>query len=134
MNNYCFKMNTSWYQSGIWFSLPVKKRQNLLGMWLLITDYVNFLVFKWFILVFKIFCYFDKMNECYFTMIYEEDDTHGQSTFSFYKINSSSGNLKWKNGYKPNSWGYGKYKMATWLFLAPWQTSLLFDRIIFSWL
>ena len=33
-------MNISWYQSGIWFSLPVKK-QSFLEIWLLITDYVN---------------------------------------------------------------------------------------------
>ena len=87
-------------------------------------------VFKWFILAFKIFCYFDKMNECYFTMIYGDYDTHRQSSFCFYKINPSSGNLKWiNNSYKPNSQGYGKSKTATWLFPAPWQTSLLFDRI-----
>ena len=87
-------------------------------------------VFKWFILAFKIFCYFDKMNECYFTMIYGDYDTHRQSSFCFYKINPSSGNLKRiNNGYKPNSQGYGKSKMAAWLFPAPWTTLLLFDRM-----
>ena len=60
-------------------------------------------------------------------MIYS---THRQSSFCLYKINASSGNLKWiNNGYKPNSQGYGRSKMATWLFLAPWRASLLFDRI-----
>ena len=55
--------------------------------------------------------------------------THRQSSLCFYNI-KPSGNFKWiNNGYKPNSWGYGKYKMAAWLFLAPWQTSLLFNRI-----
>ena len=87
-------------------------------------------VFKWFILAFKIFCYFDKMNERYFTMIYGDYDTHRQSSFCFYKINPSSGNLKWiKNGCKPNSQGYGRSNTAAWLFPAPWQTSLLFDRL-----
>ena len=87
-------------------------------------------VFKWFIFAFKIFCYFDKVNECYFTMIYEDCDTHRQSSFCFYKINPSSGNLKRiNNGYKPNSQGYGKSKMAAWLFPAPWTTLLLFDRM-----
>ena len=87
--------------------------------------YVNF--FKWFILVFKICCYFDKINECYFTMIYGNYGTHRQSSFCFYKINLPSGNLKWiNNGYKPNNQGYGKSKMAAWLFLAPSKTSLLF--------
>ena len=62
-------------------------------------------------------------------MIYEDYDTHGQSTFYFYKIYFSTGNLKCKNGYKPNSQGYGKSKTATWLFQAPWQTSFLFDGI-----
>jgi len=123
-------MNLSWYQSGIWFSFLVKKKQSLLGIWLLITDYVNFFVFKWVIFAFKIFCYFDKVNECYFTMIYEDCDTHRQSSFCFYKINPSSGNLKWiNNGYKPNSQGYGKSKIAAWLFPAPWTTLLLFDRM-----
>ena len=69
------------------------------------------------------------MNECYLTMIYGDYDTHRQSSFCFYKINPSSGNLKWKNDYKPHSWGYRKSKMASWLFPAPWKTSLLFDRI-----
>ena len=87
-------------------------------------------VFKWFIFAFKIFCYFDKVNECYFTMIYEDCDMHRQSSFCFYKINPSSGNLKRiNNGYKPNSQGYGKSKMAAWLFPAPWTTLLLFDRM-----
>ena len=122
-------MNTSWYQSGIWFSLPVKKK-SLLGVWLLITDYVNFFVFKWFTLAYKIFCYFDKMNECYFTMIYGDYGKHAQRSFCFYKTNPSSGNLKRiNNGFKPNSQGYGKSKMATWLFLGPWQTSLLFHKL-----
>ena len=58
------------------------------------------------------------------------DKGHSAST----KINPSStpksGNLKWiKNGCKSNSQGYGKSKMAVWLFLAPWQTSLSFDGI-----
>ena len=70
------------------------------------------------------------MNKYYFTKLYEGYVTHRQSSFCFYKINPSSGNLKWiNNGCKPNSWGYGKSNMAAWLFLAPWQTSLLFDRI-----
>ena len=69
------------------------------------------------------------MNACYLTMIYGDYDTHRQSSFCFYKINPSSGNLKWKNDYKPHSWGYRKSKMASWLFPAPWKTSLLFDRI-----
>ena len=87
-------------------------------------------VFKWFIRAFKIFCYFDKINECYFTMIYGNYATHRQSSFCFYKINPSSENLKWiNNGYKPKSQGYGKSKVATLLFPAPWQASLLFDRI-----
>ena len=106
------------------------KKKSLLGIWLLITDYINFFVFRWFILAFKIFCYFDKINECYFTMIYGNYATHRQSSFCFYKINPSSENLKWiNNGYKPNSQGYGKSKTAAWLFLAPWQTSLLFNSI-----
>ena len=63
-------------------------------------------------------------------MIYGDYDTHRQSSYCFYKINPSSGNLKWvNNGYKPNSQGYGKSKMAAWLFKAPWKTSLLFDKI-----
>ena len=71
------------------------------------------------------------MNEYYFTKLYEGYVTHRQSSFCFYKINPSSGNLKWiNNGCKPNSWGHGKSNMAAWLFLAPWQTSLLFDRIM----
>ena len=83
-----------------------------------------------YILAYKIFCYFDKMNECYFTVIYGDYGIHGQRSFYFYKINPSSGNLKWvNNGYKPNSQGYGKSKMAAWLFKAPWKTSLLFDKI-----
>ena len=57
-------------------------------------------------------------------------DAHRQSSFCFYKINPSSGNLKWiKNGCKPNSQGYGRSNTAAWLFPAPWQTSLLFDRL-----
>ena len=59
-------------------------------------------------------------------MIYGNYGTHRQSSFCFYKINPSSENLKWiKNGYKPDSRGYGKSKAASWLFPAP----LLFDRI-----
>ena len=55
-----------------------------------------------YILAYKIFCYFDKMNECYFTVIYGDYGTHGQRSFCFYKINPSSGNLKRiNNGYKP---------------------------------
>ena len=62
-------------------------------------------------------------------MIYGDYDAHRQSSFCFYKINPS-GNFKWiNNGYKPNSQDYGKSKTAAWLFLAPWQTSLLFDKI-----
>ena len=96
----------------------------------MITDYINFFVFRWFILAFKVFCYFDKVKECYFTMIYGDYDTHRQSSYCFYKINPSSVNLKWiNNGYKPNSQGYGKSKTAAWLFKAPWKTSLLFDKI-----
>ena len=69
------------------------------------------------------------MNEIYFTMIYGNYGTHRQSPFCFYKSNPSSENLKWiKNGYKPNSQSYEKSKTAAWLFPAPWQTSLLFDR------
>ena len=46
------------------------------------------------------------------------------------KINPSSGNLKWvNNACKPNSQSYGSSKTETWLFLAPWQSSLLFDKI-----
>ena len=67
-------------------------------------------------------------------MIYEDYGTHRQSSFSFYKISPSStpksGNLRWiNNGCKPNSQGYEKSKTGAWLFLAPWQTSLIFDRI-----
>ena len=41
-------------------------------------------------------------------MLYGDYDTHRQSSYCFYKINPSSGNLKWiNNGYKPNSQGYG---------------------------
>ena len=128
MNNYCFTMNLSWYQSGIWFSFLVKKTKSSWNM--AFDNRLCKFVFKWFIFAFKIFCYFDKVNECYFTMIYEDCDMHRQSSFCFYKINPSSGNLKWiNNSYKPNSQGYGKSKTATWLFPAPWQTSLLFDRI-----
>ena len=55
-----------------------------------------------YILAYKIFCYFDKMNECYFTVIYGDYGIHGQRSFCFYKINPSSGNLKRiNNGYKP---------------------------------
>ena len=58
------------------------------------------------------------MNEYYFTKLYEDYGTHRQSSFCFYKINPSSGNLKWiNNGCKPNSWGYRKSNMAAWLFL-----------------
>ena len=43
------------------------------------------------------------------------------------KINASSGNLKWiNNGYRSNSWGYRKSKMATWLFRLP-------DKLNFTW-
>ena len=51
---------------------------------------------------------------------------HSAST----KVNASSGNLKWiKNGHKPKGWGYERSNVATWLFLAPWQISFLFDKI-----
>ena len=70
------------------------------------------------------------MNECYFTVIFGDYDTHRQNSYCFCKISSSSGNLKWiNNGYKRNSQGYGKSKMAPWLFLAPWKPSVLFDKI-----
>ena len=70
------------------------------------------------------------MNKYYFTKLYEDYGTHRQSSFCFYKIYPSSGNLKWiNNGCKPSSWGSGKSNMAAWLFLAPWQTSLLCERI-----
>ena len=95
MNNYCFTVNISWYQTGIWFSLRLKE-QSFLEIWLLIMDY----------------------------------GTHRQRSFCFYKINPSSGNLKWiNNGYKPNSQGYGRFKTAAWLFPVPWQAPLLFDKI-----
>ena len=114
----------------IWNLVFLLKKQSLLGLWLLIIDYINFFVFKWFLLAFKIFCYFDKMNECYFTVIFGDYDTHRQNWYCFCKISSSSGNLKWiNNGYKRNSQGYGKSKMAPWLFLAPWKPSVLFDKI-----
>ena len=54
------------------------------------------------------------------------DKAHSAAT----KINPSSGNLKWvNNACKPNSQSYGSSKTETWLFLAPWQSSLLFDKI-----
>ena len=70
------------------------------------------------------------MNECYFTMIYGDYGKHAKRSFCFYKTNPTSGNLKRiNNGFKPNSQGYGKSKMTTWLFLGPWQTSLLFHKL-----
>ena len=66
----------------------------------------------------------------FITMIYGDYDTRRQNSFCFYKVNPSSGNLKWiNNGYKLNSQGYGKSKTATWLFPAPWQSYFLFERL-----
>ena len=58
------------------------------------------------------------------------EKTHSAST----KINPSSGSLKWiNNGYKPNSWGYGKSKSKIACLLGFSQLSdkphLYFDRI-----
>ena len=64
-------------------------------------------------------------------MICGNYDTHRQThSASTILTLPSSGNLKWiNNGYKPNSQGYGKSKTVTWLFPAPWQSSLLFERL-----
>ena len=52
------------------------------------------------------------------------DKVHSAST----KLTPHQG-IWLNNGYKPNSWGYEKSKMATWLFPDPWQIPLLFDKI-----
>ena len=46
LSEYCFTVNISWYQAGIWF-LSLLKEQSFLGLWLSITDCVNVFAFKY---------------------------------------------------------------------------------------
>ena len=106
---------------------------------------MNFFALKWFNLYLKSFCYFGEVNTHYLRLWYiqtkvilpQKQQKPSQLDFSYpdvfiawQQFAPKSGNLKWiNNSWKSRSQGYGKSRMATWPFLAPWQTSSLFDGL-----